>query len=265
MDLGLTLEEQLRDDPRYCQATDSQLDKAVKECRKQYLEPLECVDRYLMQFRREGQYRTISSGMTDPEGRWQAFIDYSNAYLRYFTNPKWRILNGIEEDEVGVLEEAAFDVIRLRTVPDMPKLHAIMRDLPKYCTTKEGKRDVLKIAEDVEPVLPRDECVDQKGNPLSPEAVEAKWAAANRQQIIYHIKKAWKSHETKREKETPLDLLDAAYRKLTHDNMDTRALAVGDYKKARQLAAEIKGRADDLESEIYHLEKEYRSLARKKT
>jgi len=140
VELGLTLEEQLRDDPRYAGSNHKELEKAVKECKKQYLEPLECIDRYLKQFRREGQYRTISTGMSDPEGRWQAFIDYANTYSRYFNSPKRRIEYGIEEDEIGSIEEAAFDIIRLRAVPDMPKAHVIMRDLPKYCRTKEGKR-----------------------------------------------------------------------------------------------------------------------------
>jgi len=66
--------------------------------------------------------------MSDKEGRWQAFIDYSNTYTRDLCSPKQRIELGIEEDEIGSIEEAAFDIIRLRTVPDMPKVHVIMRD-----------------------------------------------------------------------------------------------------------------------------------------
>lgn len=261
--LGLTLEEQLRDDPRFAEATATQLEKAVRDFKKQYLEPLECVDRYLKQFRREGQYRTISSGMSDPEGRWQAFIDYANTYSRCFNSAMRRIELGIEEDEIGGIEEAAFDVIRLRTISDMPKAHVIMRDLPKYCRTKEGKREVLKIAEEVEPVLSSDQCRDKHGNPLTITEVDAKWAAANQQRIIYHIKKARNLHETKKEKETPIELLEAAYKKLTHENMDLREIAVADYAKARKLATDIKVRADNLESEIYRFEKELKNLPNK--
>lgn len=264
MEIGLTLEAQLRDDPRFAGATPAQLEKAVRECRKDYLEPLECVDRYLKQFRREGQYRAISTGMSDPEGRWQAFIDYSSTYSRFFGNPKQRIDLGIEEDEIGGIEEAAFDIIRLRTLPDMPKVHMIMRDLPKYCGMKEGKREVLKIADEVEPVLPRDECLDKDGT-LPMADVEAKWAARNQRPIIYHIKKARDIHLSKKERETPLELLDAAYKKLTHQDMDLSTIAVADFGKARQLAADIKARANELENEIYHYEKEFKKLAKKKT
>jgi hypothetical protein len=265
MELGLTLEDQLRDDPRFVGATQKQIEKAVNEYEKQYLKPLECVERYLKQFKREGQYRTISHGMSDPEGRWQAFIDYSDTYSRCFNNPKQRIELSIEEDEIGDIEEAAFDIIRLRTIPDMPKVHQIMRYLPKYCGTKEGKREVLKIAKEVEPVLPRDKCLDKDGNPLDMTGVDARWAATFRQPIIYHIKKARDSHESKKEKETPLDLMDAAYKKLTHEDMDLSAIAVDDFEKARKLAVSIRDRAHELESEIYHYEKEFRKLGHKKT
>src|SRR5204863_2611845 len=54
MMLGFSLEEQLRDDPRFVRATELELKKAVKECESQFLGPLECVDRYLQYFDREG-------------------------------------------------------------------------------------------------------------------------------------------------------------------------------------------------------------------
>jgi hypothetical protein len=140
-----------------------------------------------------------------------------------------------------------------------------MRDLPKYCATKEGKRHVLKIAEEVEPVLPRNDCLDENGNPLPLETIDAKWAAANQQAIIYNIKKARNYHETKKEMETPIELLEAAYKKLTHENMDLLSIAVADLGKARKLAMDIKIQANDIESEIYRLQKDYKKVARNKT
>ena len=257
---GLSLEDQLSDDPQYAGETSAQLDKAVKQCEKDYLQPLKCVDRYLKQFRREGQYRTISAGNGDPEGRWQAFIDYSETYSRYFKNPKKMLELGIDEEEVGAIEEAAFDIIRLRTVPEMPKVHTIMRDLPKYCRTREGKKEVIKIAHEVDPVLPTSECFDNEENPLATQEVDAKWAAKYKRPITYHLKKASTKHETQKEKETTLELLEAAYKKLTHDNMDIRAIATNDFKKARELVVAIKDRADELESEIYRSEKDLKKL-----
>lgn len=262
--LGFVLGDQLRDDPRFAGATKQQIEQATKKHTKDYLEPLACVDRYLKQHRRDGLYRTISTGMSDPEGRWQAFIDYSNTYTRYFNNPKFRIEYGIEEDDIGAIEEAAFDVIRLRTVPDMPKVHVIMRNLPKYCRTKEGKKAITEIAEEVDPVLPPEECIDEQGRHLSIEEVDAKWASRNKRTIIYNIKKASTSYERLREKETPLDLLEAAYKKLVHDDMDLSAILIDDLPRARELAANIQVRANELESQIYHYQKNFKKLTRNK-
>jgi hypothetical protein len=264
IDLGFSLEEQLRDDPRFAGATKAQIDKAVADYTKNYLDPIACVDRYLKQFRRDGLYRSISTGMSDPEGRWQAFIDYSNTYNRCFSNPKRLLECGIEEDEIGAIEEAAFNIIRLRVVPDMDKVHVIMRKLPKYCRTKEGKKAIKKIAEEVEPVLGRGECVGPKGQQLTLSEMDAKWAAKHQRVITWQLKKAAQSHETLREKETPIELLEAALKKLNHEDMDLTSIVIGDFAKARQLAGNIKNRANDLENQIYHYEKNLKKLTEKR-
>ncbi len=265
IDLGFTLEEQLRDDPRYAKVTKAELNKAIKDYTKNFIAPLDCVDRYLKQFRREGLYRTISSGMSDPGGRWQAFIDYSNTYTRCFDSPKRLIEFDIDEDEIGTIEEAAFDIIRLRTIPDMPKVHTIMRNLPKYCRTKEGKKAIKKIADEVEPVLPPEECIGEDGKRLSISEVDAKWAARNKEPIIYNVKKASRSHEKLKEKETPIGLLEAAYKKLTHDNMDVAAISFADFSRARELVGQIMDKAGELDGQLYRHKKALKKLTEKKS
>ncbi|MCH7229082.1 hypothetical protein [Haloferula sp. A504] len=263
MQFGLSLEEQLRDDPRYAEAGSAEMKKAIRECEKEYLKPLECVDRYLRQFRRSGCYRWVSAGMGDKEGRWQAFKDYSNTHTRCFGNPKKMLELSIEEDEVGEIEEAAFNIIRLRTLPDLDKVHVIMRSLPKYCRTKEGKKEIKRIAAEVEPSLPKEECVDENGTPLSTEVLDAKWVEKYRQPIIHHTKKAASAHENQKDKETPIELLEAAYKKLTHDDMDMKSIGLSDLTKARKIISQIHTCADDLESEIYKCQKNLKSLQRK--
>jgi hydroxypyruvate isomerase len=66
------------------------------------------------------------------------------------------------------------------------------------------------------------------------------------------------------DKETPLTLLEASLRKLNHADMQVGAIAVADFNKARQLAADIHKRAKEIECEIYHAQKEHASLATKR-
>jgi hypothetical protein len=261
--LGLSLREQLRDDPRFAEASDAELSKAVKKFEEEYLAPLECIDRYLKQFRREGQYSTISTGMSDREGRWQAFLDYSKTYSRSFKNSKWRIEAGVEEDEIGSIEKAAFDLIRLREIPGMGKIHLVMRDLPKYCADPDGKDAILEIAKRVKPGLPPADCLDAHGNPLKPADLDAKWAATNKGDIAWLVHKARNTLEARKDAETPLDLLEAAFKKLTHENMSPASISVTDLVRAKKVAEAIRDRADALRIEFYQLEKSSRRKTRR--
>lgn len=263
-ELGFTLEEQLRDDPRYARARPQELEKAVKEWERDYLWPLECVDRYLQHFHREGMYGTISGGQSDKEGRWQAFIDYSNAYHNSLTNPKWQIEKGVDEDDIGTIEEAAFKLIRLRTLKGLPTIHDVMRKLPKMCALKDSRKEVLKIADEVDADLPKTDCFDGDGNPLSPEDIDGKWAQRHQQTLIHHTKKALGHVESSHERETPLTLLEAALKKLTHESLVVESISYAEYPKAKQLVREIQQRAHEIEREFYENEKKLKQLAHKK-
>src|SRR5690606_33595596 len=111
-----SLRAQLMDDPQYSDKTPQELSSIEKRFEKDYLLPLECVDRYLKTFSREGLYNTISESAGDKEGRWQAFIDYSNFYYSTLNNPAARIKFGINESEVGLIENAIFKIIRKRNL-----------------------------------------------------------------------------------------------------------------------------------------------------
>lgn len=266
IDIGLTLEKQIRDDPEHTNATKSEIQKAIKDIEKNYLEPLKCAERYLKQFGRDKQYHTISTGKGDREGRWQAFIDYSNTYNTKFKNKNYQIESGIEEDEIGDIEEAAFDIIRLRSIPDMPKIHAIMRNLHKYCSDRDSRKEILSIPKRVDVNLPSEQEFEggDRTKPLSRQDVDAKWSTENKEAIIFHLKRASKNYESKREKETPIDLLDAALKKLTHKGMDLSAISIDDYDKARKLAVKVKDKALSLEKEIYGKQKHSRRSTKKK-
>ncbi|MGH7604194.1 MAG: hypothetical protein ACRENK_09390 [Gemmatimonadaceae bacterium] len=263
IDLGFSLRDQLRDDPKYANATEKELDQAVKQHEKDFLLPLECVNRYLELFGREKLYTSISKGPYDPEGRWQAFLDYSLAYHRYFKEPKWLLEKGIDEEDIGAIEDAAFKMIRLRLLKGLPKIHAIMRQLPKLAGVKESRKEVLKISDEVDANLPAKELVDAQGTPLAPEENDRRWAQRYQPHIINRVKKALDFQEKNDEKETPLALLEAALRKLNHDEMLVKNIAAADFGKARQLAAEIQTRAKDIEGEIYDYKKKYDGLGKK--
>lgn len=251
IDLGFTLEEQLSDDPRYARSTPKELAKAIKEWERDYLHPLECAERYLAHLDREELYELISSSASDREGRWQAFIDYSKFYYNSLINRQWQINNGIPEEDVGTLEDAAFKMIRLRTLKGLPKVHQIMRKLPKMCGLQESRKELLNLANEVESSLPSDEQFDADGNALSPVDIDGKWAERNRRNLIHRTKKALDFLEESREKETPLALLEAAFKKLSNESLSVHSISQSDYPKARKFVSGIQKRASEIEHELY--------------
>jgi len=254
MDIGISLGEQLRDDPRYVDMGKKDFKKIVKKYENDYLLPLKCIDRYLESLSRMGLYDSVSTGKGDKEGRWEAFIDYSKFYQQYLSDEKWRIEAGIEEDEIGDIEDVAFKIIRKRKVPSR-KVHFVMRDLKKLLNNTESKKLLTSLEREVDIQLPHKDCYDKDGNELPIRTLDTIWGKKYHKEFAYKINAAYGHLENQQEKETPLTLLDAALRKLNHDKMDLKNISLSDQKKAMKLAAAIKERANELESEVYQYQK----------
>lgn len=263
--MGLSLEEQIKDDPRYAEADEKEIKRAVKKWEEEYLNPLICVDKYLEQSDRRGQYRAISAGSTDRGGRWYAFVDLSKRLEKTFKDPNKCSDIGVKEEEIGAIETAAYHIIRFRDIPDIrKKTHEIMRDLDKYCGTPEGKKCILKIAEEVTQLTEDEYKDDETGEQLSSSEAEDKWKAKNKQTIIWQLKKADEAYRAKKDKETPLDLIEAALKKLNHGDMNLSDLTYDDYARAKKIIWKIKERAADIEGGIKEMEKKAKELSRKK-
>lgn len=262
MSFGMSLEEQLRDDPRYVNLLEKEFKKVVKNYEDDYLKPLECVDRYLASIGREGFYGLISTGMGDREGRWQAFSDYSNNVHAKLNDDKRRIELGISEDERGDVEDIAYKIIRMREFPDI-KAHQLIRLLPKMLINDDSKKELLKLIE-VDNALSEDLVNISEDDEGYEKKVEDTWRKNNAKIVVGQVMKAKKLYENRKEKETPLTLLEGALKKLNHEQMDIKSISLGELKTAMSLSKEIQAKAHELESEIYHWEKEAKDLFRKK-
>jgi len=263
IEFGMSLEEQLRDDPNFVKLQKKEFDKKVREFEEDYIRPLECIDRYLEQLGREGLYGTISTGISDREGRWQAFYDYYKHVRKKLDDHHQRMKLGVEDDETGDVEEIAFKLIRKREFPGLPKLHKIMRDLPKWLANEDAKKELFELLEmDLE--LPEDDCFDEEGREYDERKKDQIWNGKYQEELIRRVKLAQQFFEHEKERETPLTLLEAALKKLEHENMVPEAVNVFDIQKAMELAREVKKAADDLESTFYHLKKKLDKVTKTK-
>jgi len=261
IDSGIPLEEQLRDDPNFVNLSAKEFKNEMRRIEKEYLGPLECVDNYLAMLGREGLYDTVSKGRDDREGRWQAFIDYHQQVHLKLKDKKKLIEMGIEEEEIGNVEDAAFKIIRQREIPTLGKVHQIMRSLPKWLTNREAKEEILKISE-INNDLSPEETLDKEGKELDPKVIDRLWGGKNLTTITRHVKRAKNSFDFKHITETPLTLLEAALKKLNHEKMELRSIRISDQDKAWTIIRDIRERIKTIEKEFYRIGKDLKKQAR---
>lgn len=247
IDIGMSLEEQLRDDPLYANLSEKDFKKEADKVRKEYLEPLKCVDDYLEAIGCEGLYNLVSQGMSDREGRWQAFIDYNSNVERKLANEKQRIQMGLKDDEIGKAKDVAFKIIRQRVFPDVAKLHKLMRDYTKLLADPDAKKELFGLSH-----------ISME----TPSSVEAKdkdkvWSEKNATDVIRQVKKAVRVVDYKKEKEEPIDVLEGVLSDLQQDSIKPENLSIIDLPSARKLAEDIRNIADDLKHKYWMLEKNH--------
>ena len=252
IEMGITLEEQLRDDPTFVELSRKEFHRVIKEYEGKYLNPLNCADRYLKYLQREGSYNNISSGISDKEGRWQAFIDYSNFYENQLTNERWRIGANISEDEIGNIEDASFKLIRKREVKALRrKLHDIVRDFKKLYIIPAAKKQLLALGSSVDNKIINEDKYDKDGNENTLKEIDNSWSSRYEKTFNYHISNAYSHLDEQRESDTPILLLESALKKLNHYNMNIENIKPEERLKGMQLTEQIRDRADELKSLLW--------------
>jgi hypothetical protein len=250
---GMSLEEQLKDDPNFAHLGQKEFEKVVRNYREDYLEPLNCIDVYLESLGRVALYDTVSTGITDREGRWQAFLDYYNHVEKKLNDNDKLYELGLKEDEVGLVRDVAFKIIRKREFKDLPKVHKIMRDFPKILKNPEAKEEILKIKK-VRMDLPNDK-IFKNGKEIDEREKDKIWASDNVQELQHHVSKALNFIRYQQEKEKAIDLLKSAFKKLTHEEMKPENIEENDLGQARKLAIEIENVANKLAKTFFDYEK----------
>ncbi len=244
IDRGMMLEEILKDDPMYASLHEKEFNKVVEKTRKEFLDPLDSVDEYLEATNSAGLYNLISQGMSDREGRWQAFLDFNSTVESKLKNEKQRLQLGIKDDEVGKVKDIAFKIIRQRAFPDK-KLHQIMRAYPKLLADPDAKQELFAL-QSVNMGTSAQGSHDER---------EKDWRDKNSTLIIKHVKKALNLLEFKKSKEEPITTLENVLLELQGDSLQPQNVSLVDLSKVMKIAEEIRDTADDLRSGYYQMEK----------
>lgn len=263
IDLGMSLEEQLKDDPNYADLPPAKLKKEIVSVEEDFIRPLECIDKYLLYLGRPGHYNTISEGRGDSEGRWQAFLDYYKTVYKKLTDDRQRTKLGIFEEEVGKVENIAFKIIRKREIEGInKKAHQIMRDLTKLIEKENVKKELFKLIP-IKFSLPDNELKDEQGNEIDEKTKDIIWGNKYGQELIWHVKEAYEIFEHKKENESPISLLKAALDKLNNPSLDASKIELDKLDEAMKLCKSIQLRGNEIEHQIFDLKKNKNKLAKK--
>jgi len=260
MDDGYTLERQMKDDSSYAHLSPKEFQQKVEEIKESFLLPLKCVDRYLESLGREKLYNTIAEGRADKDGRWYSFIDYYKYVYKKLKEEKSRIKLGVDEDEVGEIEDVAFKIIRQKDFKGFIKSHMIMRKFPAILTNNEAKKELMKIGNNTLE-LTKTEIGECNGDI---KLIDGRWANKNESLIIGRVKKAVQTVDHDKELETPLKLLQDSLNKLNHENMDPDSLDSFKLDEAFRISKEIQDRAHELEKEFWDRKQKFKKLISKK-
>lgn len=273
IDKGFPLEAQLRDDPNYHNLPDKEFTKVVDDYKRKFLNPLKCADRYLKTFEREGLYNTISESAGDKEGRWQAFVDYSNFYYSTLDNSAERLKLGIKEGEIGLIENAIFKIIRKRNLnsPEIEKalgkLHAFVRggNLKKYLSNNDAKKLLINIAKEVKEDIPEEKKKSKDGERYTEREIDEKWSndAKVKEGVLGNLMQAYKAVNSHTERNKPLELLEDALKKLKHDNLKIENMDAGHYDKAMDLTKQIAVEAEVIYGALDKARYELKKLTKK--
>lgn len=233
---GVSLDEQLLDNPECAglNINDKDFKKKKEEWINKYLNPLQQVDDYLNNLGRPEHYASI-------EGRWQSFIDLSNFYNGNLQKQRWRLEAELEESDIGIVQEVAFNIIRKQHISGRPeKLHNIIRKLPTLLKTPDAKEILFSIPnKTVDLTIDEKYDSDKKEYPLSIQ--DKKWSSnkVNENVFSYALNLAYDLDAKQKENEDSMALIKTALCKINHPNMNVEKIPQTNLKEFIKTAEKI--------------------------
>ena len=103
---GLPLKAMLKDDAAYSNLDDKKFKIALKKFDDDHFGTLRIIDLYLSANKMEGNYKKV-------ETKWDSFKELNQKVLNKLKDDKFLALQNIDSDEVGAIENACFNIMKL--------------------------------------------------------------------------------------------------------------------------------------------------------
>lgn len=247
---GLPLKAMLKDDAAYSNLDDKKFKIALKKFDDDHFGTLRIIDQYLSANKMEGNYKKV-------ETKWDSFKELNQKVLNKLKDDKFLALQNIDSDEVGAIENACFNIMKLddtKKTGGGAKVDTI-REINKWI--KNEKKIFLELSK-VEDVS--DEFIDE-------DEREKEWQFTQGEIVANTIKRLKALIAKKELQEGPLDRLEEALKKLDHKNLDEaqiKRMPLREFEKAMELCNSIQTASRDLHSIFWEKVKNFKDLGKKK-
>lgn len=250
--IGYEIRAQLKDDPQHSDKDKKAFESEVKKCYAEFINPLECAERYIQFFDKSDIYHSISESAGDRDGRWEAFKDYSKFYYGVLSDVKQREKAGILEEEIGKIEDFAFKLIRQKDLMGLSKLHMFLRppNMKKYLADIASKELLFEIVDAVDVDIPLEEKFTKDGSRISESEVDKKWGRRFQEKIVGNLMQAKKILEHHSRRYKPVEMLQDILKLLNRKDLRIIDLEDGHFKEALSLSDKILKRVKEIQSEI---------------
>lgn len=234
---GIPLKTLLRDDPTYGDLNDKEFEKKINKFKQDYFKPLELMDEYLKNLNIEGDYERI-------EDRWLSFQELSQKIISKIQDEKFLLNKKIEKKEAGLIQNAAFNLIRLKEGKEYltGRRTELIRDIFEWL--KDSKKDFLSIGK----------IEDTHDSISDPDDRDDAWQKKEGKEILSIVKKLKNISEQKKEQAGPIVRLEEALRNLNHPELDIEIIdrsPIPNLEKAWELTVEIERVNNGLKSAFY--------------
>jgi len=204
---GLPLPQMLRDDPKYSELDDKPFNRDVKAFERDYLGTLDLIDDYLSENQMVGNYKFM-------ETRWESFKELNQKIMSKLKNDeldeKYLAKYNIDEDEIGDLRAACFNIIKLKNPQIINKnRHTdLIRAINPWLSN--SKKEFLELAE----------IGDVSDEITNPREREKKWEETKAELVENTVKKIQALSNKKKEQQGPINKLKQILSMLEHDYLD---------------------------------------------
>jgi hypothetical protein len=237
---GIPIEEMLKDDSTYSKLTETEFKKKVKNFKKANIIPVELMGEYLKLNKSKDAFNRVAH-------KWASFQELSTRVVSKLEDQRTLAEHDIREQDIGLIKAAAFNIIKLRDHSQVEsRNHMLIRNIFKWIDV--DKKEFYKIGK-IEDI---NEDIDD------PDERYAKWNDENNDIIINSIKKLKGLAEREKDQQDPLNRLEEALAKLTHEDLNYDQLTFmkkSDVPGALQVSNSIQTTIKGLVDLFYYLDK----------